>query len=138
MKTQDKARKVSLDAMWAHIESLAAQYGTTIDTRVDRPVDAYAVPWANTIRIPPLRSHIGYATALHELGHLHGPNQQCYALQRGLISRQEEITPISELESEASAWQWARDNTMVWTPAMERCAVQSLAQVAKKLTKELA
>jgi hypothetical protein len=40
--------------MWEHIELLATQHA--FDTRVDRPADADAVPWARTIRIAPLRS----------------------------------------------------------------------------------
>jgi hypothetical protein len=49
-----RSDRVSLDAMWEHIELLATQHA--FDTRVDRPADADAVPWARTIRIAPLRS----------------------------------------------------------------------------------
>lgn len=105
-------RPRSLDAMWEHIETLAARYKFKIDTaRVDRPEDAFAVPWARTICIPPLRSAVGYATALHEVGHLLGPNQ-------GAL----------DIEGERAAWRWARDNAIVWTSSMERCAVRSLAK----------
>lgn len=31
---------------------------------------------------------------------------------------------------EQRAWEWARRNAIVWTPAMERCAIESLAWYA--------
>jgi hypothetical protein len=107
---------LDLNELWSHIESLAEQHGIKIDTsRIDRPVDAFAVPWCRAVCIPPLRSGTGYATALHELGHLLAPNQN-----------------LSELECERAAWQWARDNAKWWTPAMEHCMTQSLEQIAAK------
>jgi hypothetical protein len=105
----------NLDEMWSHIETLGQQHGIKIDTRVDRPVDAFAVPWARTVCIPPLRSGIGYATALHEIGHLLTPQD------------------LSELESERVAWQWAKANAKWWTPAMERTMTTSLEQIATKI-----
>jgi hypothetical protein len=102
---------MSLDAMWEHIERLAAQHAIKIDTRIDRPADAFAVPWARIICITPLRSAIGYATALHEIGHI-------------VLGRSHD----QEIEREREAWQWARSNAIDWTPAMERCASESLAR----------
>ena len=106
---------ISLDSMWAHLESLAAQHGIKIDTgRVDRPADAYAVPWARTICIPPLLSAVGYATALHEIGH---------------IVLGWDDNPTMEIDYERAAWEWARRNAIGWSPTMERCAIRALAQV---------
>ena len=111
-------KAVSLDAMWDHIESLAAQHAVKIDTRVDQPADAWAHAVARVICITPLNSVIGYATALHELGHV--------------VLEHIDPHPNRELEMqwEQAAWEWARSNAMVWTPAMECCAVQSLARIA--------
>jgi hypothetical protein len=48
------------------------------------------------IRIPPIRSQITYAVALHEIGHLIGPGRSG-----------------TRLEKEAAAWRWALANSMV-------------------------
>jgi len=48
------------------------------------------------IRIPPIRSQVTYAVALHELGHLLGPGRSG-----------------TRLEKEAAAWRWALANSMV-------------------------
>jgi hypothetical protein len=48
------------------------------------------------IRIPPIRSQVTYAVALHELGHLLGPGRSG-----------------TRLEKEAAAWRWALANSLV-------------------------
>jgi hypothetical protein len=48
------------------------------------------------IRIPPVRSQITYAVALHEIGHLVGPGRSG-----------------TRLEKEAAAWRWALANSAV-------------------------
>jgi len=48
------------------------------------------------IRIPPIKSQITYAVALHELGHLIGPGRSG-----------------TRLEKEAAAWRWALANSIV-------------------------
>jgi hypothetical protein len=93
---------MTLDAIWEHIERLATEHGIRIDTRIERPIDAFAVPWAPTICITPLRSAVGYATALHEIGHI----------VLGVAGE--------DVFDERAAWEWARQNALVWTPAMER------------------
>src|SRR5262245_12854044 len=110
---------ISLDAMWEHLEALAAQHAITLDTRVERPADSFAVPWARTVCITPLRSAIGYATALHEFGHILGADQE---------------PDRTEMERERGAWQWARANALIWTTAMERTASESLAHIARNST----
>jgi hypothetical protein len=90
---------MTLDAMWEHVERLAAQHGITIDTgRVATPIEALAVPWPRTICIPLLRSAVSYATALHEMGHI----------------------VLGYVADERAAWEWARQNALVWSLAMER------------------
>jgi hypothetical protein len=48
------------------------------------------------IRIPPIKSQVTYAVALHELGHLLGPGRSG-----------------TRLEKEAAAWRWALANSIV-------------------------
>jgi hypothetical protein len=113
---------LSLDAMWEHLESLAAQHAIKIDTKhVDRPADAFAVHSARTICIPPLRSVVGYATALHEVGH---------------IVLGWDDNPETEIDQERAAWEWARRKAIGWSPAMERCMVTALAQCERRLARE--
>jgi hypothetical protein len=70
------------------------------------------MPTANhetgTLRLHPIKSEAAYAVALHEIGHL----------RQGLCE--------DELLDERRAWDWARDNALIWTPTMEREAERSM------------
>jgi hypothetical protein len=70
------------------------------------------MPTANhetrTLRLHPIKSEAAYAVALHEIGHL----------RQGLFE--------DELLDERRAWDWARDNALIWTPTMEREAERSM------------
>ncbi|MEI8374616.1 MAG: helix-turn-helix domain-containing protein [Planctomycetota bacterium] len=55
------------------------------------------------IKIPPIKSEITYATALHEIGHIIGN------MQDG-----------DRLEHEVGAWEWAKDNAIAWSERMEK------------------
>ena len=104
-----------LDAMRQHFESLAAEHDILLDMRwVKRADRAYALRErdgaSDEVQIAPIRSAITYATALHEIGHILGRYQDSHR----------------SMTRERWAWQWARENAIVWTAAMERCAVQSL------------
>jgi hypothetical protein len=70
------------------------------------------VPTANhetgTLRLHPIKSEAAYAVALHEIGHI----------RQGLG---EDV-----LLDERLAWDWARDNALIWTPTMEREAERSM------------
>jgi hypothetical protein len=80
--------------------------------------EAFAIIEADEIRIPPIRSTISYATAMHELGHqLGNPRHQ---------------NSSSVMARERDAWRWARSNAKIWTPAMERQAVKSLQDCASR------
>ena len=54
----------------------------------------------------PIEFRISYASALHEIGHLRGRHQRS----------------SSTLVRERWAWEWARANALIWTPAMENSA----------------
>jgi hypothetical protein len=102
--------------MQRHVTDLVAKHDIYFETRwIRRAADAYAIREADgaadEIHTPPIRSATTYATALHEIGHILGR----YQTSRNSITR------------ERWAWQWARDNALVWTKAMERHAIQALA-----------
>ena len=80
-----------------------------------RPTQAWASRDLDEIQIAPIKSAISYATALHELGHIFGR----YQLSKRSIVR------------ERGAWEWAKRNALVWTPAMDRHAKISLGFAAK-------
>jgi hypothetical protein len=104
-----------------HVEELLAPYRHAIHVvwckridraRVMRDVDGSVIE----VQIPPIRSSIAYATALHEIGHIFGRHQN----SRRMLVRERE------------AWRWARAIALIWTPAMERVATKSLAWYARK------
>lgn len=84
-----------------------------------RPRQSYALREAEEIQIAPIKSALSYATALHEVGHLEGRHQNS---KRVMVR-------------ERWAWQWARANALVWTPAMERQAQEGLAWYAPRSAK---
>jgi hypothetical protein len=61
--------------------------------------------------IPPIKSSGSYAAALHEIGHICG---------RHRASRYRMVR-------ERDAWSWAKAHALIWTAAMERHHVASLA-----------
>jgi antirestriction protein ArdC len=108
--------RVTVADMWAHVQELASAHEISVCTHWIKRCDrAYALREADggfdEIQIPPIRSTISYATALHEIGHILGQHQS---------SRH-------SLVRERWAWRWARENAIAWTPAMERSAALALA-----------
>jgi antirestriction protein ArdC len=78
------------------------------------------------VHILPVQGQESYAIALHELGHIFGRYQRSARV----------------IVRERWAWRWARENALMWTPAMERCANagafpgRGLANVANPLASE--
>jgi hypothetical protein len=95
---------ITVEQMRRHIEALVAQYDIVCNEWARRPVNAWAVYEFEEINIAPIRSACSYATALHEIGHIKGRHQR---------SKQSSIR-------ERWAWQWARENALVWSETMER------------------
>jgi hypothetical protein len=115
--------KSILDNARSHIERLLAQI------RADRSDDdGLMVIWiedaeeamvvcdldgqAREICLPFVRSEVDYAVALHEIGHIRGRYQDS----------------VRSMIRERWAWEWARRNTIAWTPAMERYALEALKE----------
>ena len=71
------------------------------------------------LQLPAIRSESSYATALHEIGHARGRHQQSRA----------------RLTRERWAWQWAHENALIWTDAMERARIKALAWYEAKARK---
>lgn len=63
---------------------------------------AYAFSYYRCIRIPPIKSDMTYAIALHEIGH------------------------ILDGDSEIDAWVWAIENAVEWTKPMENMMMRCL------------
>jgi hypothetical protein len=68
------------------------------------------------VSIPPIKSVITYAVALHEIGHVLGRYQR---------SR-------STLVRGRWAWAWAQSNAINWTPAMARTMERSQWYVRRR------
>lgn len=103
--------------MCQHIEELASKHDILVGTRFcRRPYQAYAIRELDEVQIAPIRSALSYAVALHEIGHILG------RFQHSKIS----------MTRERNAWQWARENGIVWMDAMERYAQNALAYCARR------
>jgi len=102
--------------MHRHVMALLERYNI-IYSWCRRPKDARAVFYTaageefHEVWIMPIRSAISYATALHEIGHILGRHQR---------------SPDT-LVRERWAWRWAKENALIWTPAMEKHCSVSLA-----------
>jgi hypothetical protein len=99
---------MGVDAMTRHILNLCERHSIEIEWRRRGGLASREFGF---ISIPPIRSAITYAVALHEIGHVLGRHQ----------------TSRSVIVRERWAWAWARHNAIAWTPAMERAALRSLA-----------
>lgn len=61
-----------------------------------------------TISVKPIKSIITYVTCLHEIGHILHP--------KAIAPRYES----DDLAVEAYAWQWAKDNALLWNASAKR------------------
>src|SRR5262245_53931216 len=103
-----------------HLEKIPDRFDTTV-RYCKRLSQARVLTAPDTgevieIIIPPVRSKLSYATAMHELGHLFGRHQR----SKRVIVR------------ERAAWAWARANALIWTPEMQRHADECLAWYARR------
>lgn len=91
----------------AHIEALVLEHGITVDWRAS----TRGRSWRKTrkVRLAVVRGASSYAVALHEIGHIVGP-------QSG-----------RRLDKEAQAWRWAEQNALEWTEPMIRTAARCIS-----------
>jgi hypothetical protein len=102
-----------------HVERIIRENGIVFrgikDIRESR-----CFPWGNgvvpVVQFVPVRCQRTYAIALHELGHALGAKQY----------------HVDEIVRERDAWDWARANAIVWTPAMERLAAASMRRSTER------
>ena len=87
-----------------HINSLLAEHSVSVDWR-DR-TNARSWRKSRRVRLERVRGASTYAIALHEIGHVVGP-------QSG-----------RRLDKEAQAWRWAEQNALEWTDGMARLAAR--------------
>jgi hypothetical protein len=97
-------RRRGVDVMESHVEELCREHGIELVGASSR---GRAIRWRGgklEISIPPVRGQVSYFIALHEIGHLVGQGRSA-----------------PRLESEANAWLWALDQSVVEpTPATLR------------------
>ena len=69
----------------------------------------------------PIRTEIGYCTALHELGHVLSPHQRKPKPQDILARKLRDKSMLSDnyLWNELTAWYWARSTAYAWTTTMQ-------------------
>jgi hypothetical protein len=90
-------RIITLEDLHQHVLHLAADLGIEWSDWC-----AKADPEIGTVHLRPIKSEKAYASALHEIGHIR-------------TGRFDDV-----LTEERRAWEWARDNALVWTPTMQR------------------
>ena len=113
-----KPERVTVEDMRQHVRNLCKKHAISLQA-VDRGRRAYAIPEFHEIGIPLIRSAISYATAMHEIGHHRGHHQNS---RRTMVR-------------ERWAWRWARSNSLIWTPAMERSSLEALEWYASRVAK---
>jgi hypothetical protein len=106
--------KMSVAEMYAHIRALARKHHIKVNVACWRPSDASASVRTRVIDIAPIKSANGYATALHEIGH---------------VVLRHRYTSVSRIQigQEHAAWDWARANSRMWNWVMEVTCAAGLA-----------
>src|SRR5262245_46798119 len=93
---------IKVSQMREHVERTIREHGI-----IFRPIkdirQSRCFPWSGgakpVVQFVPVRGQVTYAIALHELGH---------ALAR-------QVNHPDDIVRERGAWEWARDNAIVWT-----------------------
>jgi hypothetical protein len=98
-------RIITIEALRQHVFDL---WGKADGIELDATDRAEADHEKGTISSYPITSEAAYAVALHEIGHI----------RQG---RHDDV-----MVGERMAWEWARENALVWMPTMERAAERSL------------
>ena len=110
-----KGRKEkTIQDMHQHVMGLCSQHNIVF-TWCCRPSQAWAAREIEEVYIPPVKSVISYATALHEIGHILGRFQRSG----------------NSVIRERWAWQWAKRNALIWTPAMNWYAAAMMSPTAR-------
>lgn len=110
-EAREPPKRRGVDLMEAHVEDLCRGHGIELVGASSR---GRAIRWRGgrlEISIPPIRGQVSYFIALHEIGHLVGRGRSA-----------------PRLESEANAWIWALDHSVVEpTPATLRSISRRLS-----------
>jgi hypothetical protein len=111
--------EIKVSQMREHVERIISDHGIVFQpTKYIR--QSRCLPWSGgarpVVQFPPVRSHLTYATALHELGHVLGWG----------------VNYPDDLVRERDAWFWARLDAIVWTTAMERFAAACLRRAEER------
>lgn len=108
-------RAEHLQPMVQQVIDLCAQH-QIVCHECRRPSQAWASKQGSEVCIPPIKSAVSYATALHEIGHILGRYQES----------------SKSLVREVWAWKWAKSNALFWTSTMEQHAGSSMGFAARK------
>jgi hypothetical protein len=116
-----------------HLAALALQHNITLDVIAGmKPERALARAGINPftrqtvgrrIQIAPVTEESTYVVALHEMGHLVAPNGMS-GTSVGMARSVRDIQSI--LRAEQAAWDWAKENAIEWSVAMEQNKQMSL------------
>ena len=93
-----------------HVFDIAKQHGIRVKVN-SGVVNSYP----KLVNIPEIDSHYNYALAMHELGHALDHRQSFSNIKEAVWAWKQ-----NEWRDENWAWDWARENALVWTTGMER------------------
>ena len=102
---------ISATEMVTHIADLCSEHGIEVTAHSS---GGRAWRQIRKVSIKPVRSAVTYAVALHEIGHILGPDQNKPSLFK-----------------EAGAWMWATQNALEWSPQMRAKAAKCLDSYAR-------
>lgn len=124
----------TLDELLRHVATLCINHGVLYVPAIKmigKPEEAGTARHPRTgqaaIVVAPFTNETDYAIALHELGHILHPNGSTPELMSPSMRRRaRERRPACVrdmdvlLMNEESAWDWALDHALDWTPAMQQ------------------
>lgn len=116
-------------------EIIVAESLKAVHDPLDR--DGSCIPFLRMINIPKVHDDVTYATAMHEIGHIVAKHGHGYS--RGLQTNFDSpIEMYDMLTEEHAAWEWAQQNAIEWTPAMEERKQWAIGSYLQQLARALA
>jgi hypothetical protein len=119
---------MNLVAMEDHILRLSDFYGLDIVwiKNVRKCMADYA---CDTIHITPIDDVETYVSALHEIGHFAGRYQNLAKIMRHIRTGASNLsTPSEVLMAEYGAWEWAKQNALLWTDEADAVVYSCLSE----------
>lgn len=113
---------MTVDQMQGHIGDLLQKHKIKV---LWAPAGGWSNSQNRSVGFPIVKDDVSYATALHEIGHILKAKFYDYYSSNAVTTsnvypkRFKRFCYKLRLKSEERAWEWAKNNTLEWTPEME-------------------